>query len=73
MCSSKMKGRCKHVFTSNSVTSHCRQVDEMLDGCISNKEGADTVSVVPSVYQPSAYWRGTSVRSGKASRARSCV
>lgn len=23
----KAKGKCKHVFTSNSVSSHCRQVD----------------------------------------------
>lgn len=37
----------------------------MLDSCISNKEGADTVSVVPSVYQLSVYWRGASVRVGK--------
>lgn len=45
----------------------------MLDSCISNREGADTVSVVPSVYQLPVYCGEASVRGGKASRVRSCV
>lgn len=37
----------------------------MLDSCISNNEGADTVSVVPSVYQLPVYGEKLQQGAGK--------